>query len=336
MTLGSRSRMNARGALAVVLACGLAACASKPRPPRTPIAEEAIVNAPDTRPQNTKAQNARLREGGRGTLIELLPPRRAPLVHATIAGDPVLLLVDSGASAHVITGDVARKLELASQASSTQFFDAGGRRQGARRTDAAQVTIDRWGRLPSGPLFIVPGDEANGAATTGISGLLSPQSLDPKHTIVVDLQREEMRTVDDEMAADPFVFGAHDLGDTKPCGNLYYITALIESEPVRVLVDTGADSTIIYGRTAAGHRLRLRRMQMNDKVHGVAGAIEADVLQDVRFRLGGLNQTRNITIIEAPGDGCGGEGILGLDVLRNCALIFGSGPSPRTLHVRCR
>jgi predicted aspartyl protease len=330
--------MKARGtALWVLVASSLAACASKPRPPRAPVAEEAIVHAEDTRPQNLKAQNARLREGGRGTNIELLPPRRAPLVHATIAGDPVLLLVDSGASAHVITGDVARKLELASQATSNQFFDAGGRKQAARRTDAAQVTIDRWGRLPSGPLFIVPGDEANGAATTGISGLLSPQSLDPRHTIVLDLQREELRTVDDEMAADPFVFGAHDLGDTRPCGNLYYITALIEGEPVRVLVDTGADSTIIYGRTAAGHRLRLRRMQNNnDQVHGVAGAIAADVLLDVRFRLGGLNQTRNITIIEAPGDGCGGEGILGLDVLRNCALIFGSGAPPRTLHVRCK
>jgi predicted aspartyl protease len=320
----------------VLLLVTLAACAATPRPPRALVAEEAIVHAAETRPQNLTAQNARLREGGRGTTIELLPPRRAPLVHATIAGDSVLLLVDSGASAHVITGDVAKKLELASQATSTNFFDAGGRKQGARTTDAAQVTIDRWGRLPHGPLFIVPGDESYGAATSGISGLLSPQSLDPTHSIVVDLQREEMRTVDDEMAADPFVFGAHDLGDTRPCGNLYYVTALIEAQPVRMLVDTGADSTIIFGRTAAGHRLRLRRMQMNEHVRGVSGLIDSDVLLDVRVRLGGLNQTRNVTIIEAPGDGCGAEGILGLDILRNCALLFGSGPAPRTLHVRCK
>jgi predicted aspartyl protease len=323
-------------ALVALVALSLAACAGKPRPPRAPLAEQAIVHAPDTRPHDEKAHRARLREGGRFTTIELLPPRRAPLVHATIAGDSVLLLVDSGASAHVITGDVARKLELATQTSSAEFFDAGGRKQGARTTDAAQITIDRWGRLPSGPLFVVPGDETYGAATSGISGLLSPQSLDPEHTIVVDLQREEMRTVDDEMAADPFVFGAHDLGDTKPCGNLYYVTALIEAQPVRMLVDTGADSTIIYGRTAAGHRLRMRRMQMNEHLRGVAGLIDSDVLLDVRVRLGGLNQTRNVTIIEAPGGGCGSEGILGLDILRNCALLFGSGAAPRTLHVRCK
>ena len=200
-----------------------------------------------------------------------------------------------------------------------------------------QISIDGWGKLAPGPLYIVAGDGGQTAALTGIAGLLSPQNLDPAHMIVagVDLPREEMHTVDGDQGTDPFMFGPQDLGATRPCGTLYYVTAIIEGEPVRMLVDTGADSTLVYGLTAAGHRLRMKRTQVGGEVHAVSGGVAADVLASTRMRVGALLQTRDMTIIEAPGDGCGGEGILGLDVLRNCTLVFGAG-RPRTLNVRCK
>ncbi len=317
---------------ALVLLLALSACASKPRP-HVVIEEEKIVNAPDSRPLKG---SSRLREGGKSAEVQMRPPRRNPLVRVTIAGQSTFMLVDSGASAHVITQDVAHKLELASQASGASFMDAAGRKQGARRADASQITIDGWGKLAPGPLYIVAGDGGATASTTGVSGLLSPQNLDPAHMIVFDLSREEMHTVDGDQGADAFMFGPQDLGQTRACGTLYYVTATIEGEPVKMLVDTGADSTIVYGATAAGHRLRMKRTQVGGEVRAVSGAVAADVLASVRMRVGALLQTRDMTLIEAPGDGCGGEGILGLDVLRNCTLVFGAGGRPRTLMVRCR
>lgn len=263
-------------------------------------------------------------------------PRKAPLVHVTIGGQAAFMLVDSGASAHVITQDVARRLEVASQASGISFLDAAGRKQGARTTDASQVTIEGWGKLARGPLYVVPGDGGQMANITGIAGLLSPQTLDPSRTIVFDLSREEIHTVDGDQGSDPFMFGPQDLGVTKACGNIYFVTAMIEGEPVRMLVDTGADGTLIYGRTAVGHRLRMKRAQHGGEIHAVSGPVAADLLASVRLRVGALLQTRDMTIIEAPGDGCGGEGILGLDVLRNCTLVFGNNAPPRTLTVRCK
>ena len=310
----------------------LSACAGSAPTPRHVIEEEKIVYGPDNRPAK---ERARLREGGKSAQIEMRAPRRAPLVRVNLAGQSAFMLVDSGASAHVITQDVAHRLEVASKASGISFVDAAGRKQDARTTDASQVRIEGWGKLPSGPLYVVPGDGGRMSAI-GIAGLLSPQTLDPSHTIVFDLSREEIHTIDDDQGADPFLFGPQDLGVTKACGNIYFVTAIIEGEPVRMLVDTGADSTLVYGRTAAGHRLRMKRMQHDSEIHAVSGPVAADLLASVRMRVGALLLTRDMTIVEAPGDGCGGEGILGLDVLRNCTLVFGSNAPPRTLNVRCR
>jgi predicted aspartyl protease len=323
----------ARGDGAIVLLLALSACASKAPTPRHVVEEEKLIFAPDSRALKDRS---RLREGGKSAQIEMRPPRKAPVVRVNIGGQSAFMLVDSGASAHVITQDVAQRLEVASKASGVSFLDAAGRRQSARTTDASQIAIEGWGKLPSGPLYVVPGDGGHMSTISGIAGLLSPQTLDPSHTIVFDLSREEIHTVDGDQAADPFMFGPQDLGVTKACGNIYFLTAIIEGEPVRMLVDTGADSTLVYGRTATGHRLRMKRAEHGGEIHAVSGPVAADLLASVRMRVGGLLQTRDMTIIEAPGDGCGGEGILGLDVLRNCTLVFGSNPPPRTLNVRCR
>ena len=325
--------MPARGDGAIVLLFALSACASKAPTPRHVVEEEKLIFAPDSRALKDRS---RLREGGKSAQIEMRPPRKAPLVRVNIGGQSAFMLVDSGASAHVITQDVAHRLEVASKASGVSFLDAAGRRQSARTTDASQIAIEGWGKLSSGPLYVVPGDGGHMSTISGIAGLLSPQTLDPSHTIVFDLSREEIHTVDGDQAADPFMFGPQDLGVTKACGNIYFLSAIIEGEPVRMLVDTGADSTLVYGRTAAGHRLRMKRTEHGGEIHAVSGPVAADLLASVRMRVGGLLQTRDMTIIEAPGDGCGGEGILGLDVLRNCTLVFGSNPPPRTLNVRCR
>lgn len=313
----------------------LPACASKPAPPPKPVEEVPFVLAPEA-PKAKDASGHARESGGKRAEIQLMQPRRAPLVRGTLGGESFLFLVDSGASHHVITSDVARKIELKSRSSGVTFHDAAGRGQGARQTDASELAIDRWGKLDPGPLYIVPGDEAYGQSVSGVAGLLSPQNLDPTHTIVVDLPREELRTVDEDQAKDPFVFGPHDLGETTACGNLYYVTAEIEGQPVRMLVDTGADMTLVYGHTNAGQHLRLRRMQMGEHIHAVSGLADSDKLAAVRLHVGEFRDTRDITVVEGRGDRCGAEGILGLDVLRGCALVFGVGSRERSLHVRCK
>src|SRR5579863_1600063 len=77
-----------------------------------------------------------------------------PLVHGTIAGQPVWMLVDTGANSHVIASWVARKVGLSMHSLGDVGSDHTGRAVSAYTVDRPAVTIDEWGPLAEGPMLV--------------------------------------------------------------------------------------------------------------------------------------------------------------------------------------
>ena len=98
-----------------------------------------------------------------------------PLVHGTVAGEPVWMLVDTGANSHVIASWVARKVGLSMHPLGDVGSDHTGRAVTAYTVEHPGVTIDDWGALADGPMLVT--DVPEPIARIGIGAFVSPQWL---------------------------------------------------------------------------------------------------------------------------------------------------------------
>ena len=111
-----------------------------------------------------------------------------PLVHGTVAGEPVWMLVDTGANSHVIASWVARKVGLSMRALGDVGSDHTGRAVSAYTVEHPAVTIDDWGPLADGPMLVT--DVPEPIERIGIGAFVSPQWLAGRGTaLVLDLPR---------------------------------------------------------------------------------------------------------------------------------------------------
>src|SRR5579862_1934331 len=142
------------------LLCALAACrhpaTGEGRPPATPGSGEAAgtslaasVPAPPERrtreaPEARPRKSVPLRFELNGRAFPL------PLVHGTVGGEPVWMLVDTGANSHVIAGWVARKQHLPMRPLGEIGSDHAGRAMNAYAVLHARTAIDGWGPIDVG------------------------------------------------------------------------------------------------------------------------------------------------------------------------------------------
>src|SRR5262249_39747180 len=107
-------------------------------PAKTPKARLATA-APDgdgNRQPVTRRAALRFEIRGRGFPL--------PLVSGTIAGQPVLMLVDTGANSHVIAGWLARKLGLPMKKLGDVGTDHVGKTIATFRIDKPDIALDQW------------------------------------------------------------------------------------------------------------------------------------------------------------------------------------------------
>jgi hypothetical protein len=92
----------------LIAAASAVACGAPAAPPAPPRAQGRLATATSAEesPRTYTPRKAKLRYEIHGRPFPL------PLVTGTIAGQPVLMLVDTGANSHVIAGWFARKLGL--------------------------------------------------------------------------------------------------------------------------------------------------------------------------------------------------------------------------------
>ena len=270
-------------------------------------------------------------------------PFPLPVVYGTVAGERVLMVLDTGASSHFVAGWFARKIHLPLRSLGDVGTDHVGAEIAAYRIDKPELTIEGWGALPEGPALAteVPPDFEK----LGIGAFVSPQQLlseDEGGAMELDLAHGELRTSSWGPAAGSAAAAvliepgtARRCEDDGPGGGLAFVVpAAIAEERVRLLLDTGAQRSDLLASSEAGRKLAAGSVPVGDPLFAVSGRIIGRQLRGTAVRAGSVAKTATVNLVEGTADAtCPRDGVLGMDVLRRCTLVFGS--TPRRVSGRC-
>ncbi|MDB4938354.1 MAG: hypothetical protein JWP87_5326 [Labilithrix sp.] len=319
--------------VALIAAASAVACtpngAATPKAPRSQarLAAATPAGAPEEAPRTYTPRKAKLRYEIHGRPFPL------PLVTGTIAGQPVLMLVDTGANSHVIAGWLARKLGLPMKKLGDIGTDHVGKTIATFRVEKPELAIDEWG--PLAPMAVLATEVPDVIEKLGIGAFISPQRLvEEGDSVVLDLAKGELRPAwwDEahyELSASgvPLV-----IGEARACeetegpikGLAFVLPATVDSQRVELLLDTGAQHSDVFTTSFAGQRLAAQSTVNKEPMYTASGKISARKLKGARVGAGSFSITTDVDLIGGAADSsCPRDGVLAMDVLRSCALLLG-------------
>lgn len=320
------------GLIPLTLGACVVACAPPPAPVAAPHGKARLAAATPPGPDGeashgSSPRRAKLRYEIHGRPFPL------PLVTGTIAGQPVLMLVDTGANSHVIAGWLARKLGLTMKKLGDVGTDHVGKTIATYRVEKPDLAIDDWG--PLAPTPVLATDVPEVIEKLGIGVFISPQRLvEEGDSVVLDLAKGELRPAwwDDaryEMSAVGIPLIA---GEARACeetegpikGLAYVLPGAIESQHVELLLDTGAQHSDVFTTSFAGQRLAGQSTVNKEPMYTASGKISARRLKGARVAAGSFAVTTDVDLIGGAADSsCPRDGVLAMDVLRSCTLLLG-------------
>ena len=308
-----------------IVACGPPA---KPTTPRlaTATSQENTEVLDPYRARPTRKQSIQYQINGRKFPL--------PIVMGTIAGQPVPMLVDTGANAHVIAGWMARKLGLSMKKLGDMGTDHVGKTIAAYRIDKPDMVLDEWGPLEAGPVLATEVPEF--IEKLGIGAFISPQRLvEDGDAVVFDLKKKELRAVwwDEALYSlsakgVPLVLGdggrACQELDGPIKGLSFVVPATVEGFRTSLLVDTGAQHSDVFVGSNAGQNLAERSVANKEPMYTAAGKISARRINGAIVTAGSFTMKSDVDLIAGAADeSCPRDGVLAMDVLHNCTLLLG-------------
>ena len=265
-----------------------------------------------------------------------------PLVHGRVAGEPVWMLIDTGANSHVIASWVARKIGLSMHSLGDVGSDHTGRAVSAYTVDRPAVAIDDWGPLAEGPMLVT--DVAEPIEHIGIGVFISPQWLAaPGDALVLDLASQEMHTSPWDDAAQALDArpgeelaprGARLCRDEASAikGLAFVLRASVDGYGVDLLLDTGAHRTDLLTTSAAGKLLAARATPSREQMYAASGLVKTSLVRAAAIRIGDWSLTSDIDLVPGVADPlCPRDGVVSMDALAACTLVLGRG----ALRGRC-
>ena len=260
-------------------------------------------------------------------------PFPLPLVTGTIGGQPVLMLLDTGANSHVIAGWLARKLNLGMKKLGDIGTDHVGKTIATFRIEKPELAIDDWGPLAMTPVLAT--DVPDVIEKLGIGAFISPQRLvDEGDAVVLDLAKGELRPAWwDEAHYELSATGVPLLlAEARACeetegpikGLAFVVPATVDSQRVELLLDTGAQHSDVFTTSIAGQKLVPQSVVNKEPMYTASGKISARKLKGARVTSGAFSVTADVDLIGGAADAsCPRDGVLAMDVLRSCALLLG-------------
>ncbi|CAN5925778.1 hypothetical protein BH11MYX4_BH11MYX4_54090 [soil metagenome] len=322
---------------AITVAAAAVACAPASTLPAGGQARLAAATGPnDDAPRTYSPRLAKLKYEIHGRPFPL------PLVSGTVAGQPVLMLVDTGANSHVIAGWLARKLGLGMKKLGDVGTDHVGKSIATFRVEKPDLAIDDWGALVPTPVLATDVPEV--IEKLGIGVFISPQRLvEEGDAVVLDLVKGELRPAlwDEahyELSASGVPLVLPDQG--RACeenegpikGLAFVVPATVDTQRVDLLVDTGAQHSDVFTTSAAGLRLAAQSTVNKEPMYTASGKISARKLKGARVTTGSFSVLTDVDLIAGTGDAsCPRDGVLAMDVLRSCSLLLGRSK----LYARC-
>lgn len=265
-----------------------------------------------------------------------------PLAHVVVAGEHTLALVDTGANTPVIAGWLARKVGLTTLALGDTGTDHAGRTISTRRAPHPAVSVDGWGDLPDEPMLVADVPEA--FTKLGIGLFLSPQQLATADArVVLDLAAGELREMPASDSLDELSRGATALTTEKARAcidedsavgvRMFVVAAKIESTPVELLLDSGAQHTDLIQTLPPGKALLPKSVPSREQPYVASGKLTARTIKGAAVDVGDVHTTVDVDLIPGKGDPfCARDGVLAMDILGHCVLAF----EPDDVHVFCK
>ncbi|AGP33748.1 retropepsin-like aspartic protease [Sorangium cellulosum] len=255
-------------------------------------------------------------------------PFPSPLIDAVVAGQPTALIVDTGASHHVLARWLADELALPLSTAGDVAVDHAGRPLPVSRIERATIALAGWGSVDAPALLVVPVPDA--LQRLGIGGVLAPQALaGPGRAVVLDLREGRMTEAPRDEAARALRarFGEAAVAELGHCGGPnqgHEITAAatVDGIAVTLKVDSGASQSSLFAASPAGRRLS-RRAAGGRSAYAASGKHTVPVLSGARLHLAGFDAAAELDFLPGERRGaCPSDGFAGMDVLRTCVLLL--------------
>ncbi|WP_437863515.1 retropepsin-like aspartic protease [Sorangium sp. So ce363] len=252
----------------------------------------------------------------------------SPLIDAVVAGQPAVLIVDTGASHHVLARWLADELALPLSTAGDVAVDHAGRPLAVSRLEDASFALSGWGRVEVSALLVVRMPDV--LQRIGIGGIVAPQELaGPGRAVVLDLREGRMTEAPRDEAARTLRarFGEAAIVELARCGgpnqgSELTAKASVEGIDVTLKIDSGASQSSLFAVSPAGKRLS-RRATGARSAYAASGRHTVPVLSGARLRMAGFDAAADIDLL--PGERratCPSDGFAGMDVLRTCVLVL--------------
>jgi predicted aspartyl protease len=257
-------------------------------------------------------------------------PFASPVIRAKVGGIETNLMIDTGANSHMISAWLARRAGLELQSMGDSGTDHAGKTIHTSRTMRPNIVLETWGALPDQPTLVA--EMPTVIERLGIGGFISPQQLATEDAFVVlDLERAEMRTASkeevDKLSGRVLGKGAARVcvDDSTPLrARSFVVKGQVEDMDVELLVDTGAAMTDLLTTSEVGKALLPRTVENKDDVYTASGKVKPRVLKNAKLTLGEVESTVDVNVLGGGPDAfCPRDGVVAMDVLRHCVLVFG-------------
>ena len=248
-----------------------------------------------------------------------------PLLRLTIGGRTVWFIIDTGAGVHTIASWLVSAAGLRTHASSSAVTGSTGAEQRVRAAEGISARLEdgRTLPIPEGVVVDFPGifEEHE------IGGLLSPQLLSRNEGVVLDLRTPALSV--EAFSAATARLRSTNVAEARVCHNaaspfrngLYAVPATVAGTPATLLLDTGATRTVMGVESGIAQRLASQSAG-GSSTQGVGGTVTTSQrVPGVPLVVAGTTTVVELTLAPAAGN-CGAEGLLGMDVLRNCVLVL--------------
>jgi predicted aspartyl protease len=252
----------------------------------------------------------------------------SPVLRATVNGQSVWFLIDTGASVHTLARWFATATHLGLRDTQTTLRGSTGATSQARAAGPIQLETRDGGTISVREAVVV--DLPQVFADQHIGGLISPQLLARAgEAVILNLRTPSLSFAPFDgalaslgLAPSAATSGTHvcPTGGPPP-GRSYGASVTIAGITADMTTDTGATSTVVASTRIA--RALVARSQANGQIQGVGGdAQSAKTVAGVSIVRGGAARKADV-ILGGTSAGCGADGLLGMDALRGCTLVLG-------------